>query len=565
MLPTTWDPLLRVPPIESSHLESPASTRQASTESFSDYLQRAQGRPAEPNPSTDNPVGNRGAASPGSQASTPAPTDDRREPDLGKDAAKTADNDTPPETAASSTTDATSQDAPGQKQGDDPTGQAPAEAKGEANAKNDAEKPKDEEDKIDVALIAQLQGATAVAAQTVATVEGKTHTTDKSSGEKKTDRPVASTAAVKVEQRKAVQTGVKAASEKPAAGPTTQPSTDSLPTEQAEKPEKPAATAQPAASGKPTKKDDGQKDTAPQATVAAEPQAVLLEVADPASIKATAAETAGAAGASQAVAASVQATAESNNTDRPSRGAPPRPGQAEKPIAAVAGTQSPQAVETELTKIAATVASEPKPAEKTETISDDSQAVDGPSTNDSTTTGTHAGSAKGSEHAASRSAAAGEPGADQLSQVDRTRFVQRVERAIHSMSDGGGSIRLRLSPPELGSLQIEITVRHGEMNARLEAETPAARNLLLDSLPALRERLAQQDISIQRFDVDLMDRSGGGLPNHTGQFGDQSQSFSWDPGNRTPRTTSSGAGDPASADRAPVRRMTDGGQLNIIV
>ena len=38
------------------------------------------------------------------------------------------------------------------------------------------------------------------------------------------------------------------------------------------------------------------------------------------------------------------------------------------------------------------------------------------------------------------------------------------------------------------------------MTARAETETTAAKNLLLDNLPALRERLAQQDIKIQQFE-----------------------------------------------------------------
>ncbi len=61
------------------------------------------------------------------------------------------------------------------------------------------------------------------------------------------------------------------------------------------------------------------------------------------------------------------------------------------------------------------------------------------------------------------------------------------------------------------------------MTARVEADTPSARNLLLDNLPALRERLAAHDIKVQRFDVDLMDRSGGGLA----QQSPQQQNPSW--------------------------------------
>jgi len=91
-------------------------------------------------------------------------------------------------------------------------------------------------------------------------------------------------------------------------------------------------------------------------------------------------------------------------------------------------------------------------------------------------------------------------------QVDRVRFVQRVVRAFESAAADGGSVRLRLSPPELGALRLEVTLRNGVMHAHVEAETPAARNLLLDNLPALRDRLAEQNIKVEQFDVDLADQ-----------------------------------------------------------
>ena len=94
---------------------------------------------------------------------------------------------------------------------------------------------------------------------------------------------------------------------------------------------------------------------------------------------------------------------------------------------------------------------------------------------------------------------------DGLTEVERVRFVQRVARAFHSMGDEGGEVRLRLSPPELGSLRLEVSMRDGVMSARLEAETASARNVLLENLPALRERLAEQNIKVERFDVDVRD------------------------------------------------------------
>ena len=110
--------------------------------------------------------------------------------------------------------------------------------------------------------------------------------------------------------------------------------------------------------------------------------------------------------------------------------------------------------------------------------------------------------------AATTSQAKGEESGSELNNV---RFVQRVERAFAAMGDRGGTVRLKLSPPELGSVRMEITIHKGQMKARLEAETKEAKNLLLENLPALRERLAQQNIKIQKFDVDLRDPSSGGM------------------------------------------------------
>lgn len=96
-----------------------------------------------------------------------------------------------------------------------------------------------------------------------------------------------------------------------------------------------------------------------------------------------------------------------------------------------------------------------------------------------------------------------ESSSSEMSTVDRSRFVQRVGGAIRSAQQRDGQIQLRLSPPELGSLKIEIAVKDGVITARLETDNPAARTLILDNLPALRERLAEQQIRIEKFDVDV--------------------------------------------------------------
>ena len=149
-----------------------------------------------------------------------------------------------------------------------------------------------------------------------------------------------------------------------------------------------------------------------------------------------------------------------------------------------------------------------------------------------------------------------------LSEVDRARFVQRVARAMQTADDRGGELRLRLSPPELGSLKLEVAVRDGVMSARLEAETTAARSLLIDNLPALRERLAEQNITIERFDVDVQNGSLGSP--HEQSAGDADPS--WRRGVANGRGGVAGQ-EPATDVAKPqaAHRVFRDDQLNVIV
>jgi flagellar hook-length control protein FliK len=101
--------------------------------------------------------------------------------------------------------------------------------------------------------------------------------------------------------------------------------------------------------------------------------------------------------------------------------------------------------------------------------------------------------------------------------AERAQFAQRVARALAAAADRGGAIRLRLHPPELGSVRLELTVRNGAMTARLETETQSARAMLLDNLPALRERLAEHQIKVERFDVDWQAQPQGNLAQGSGE------------------------------------------------
>jgi flagellar hook-length control protein FliK len=98
---------------------------------------------------------------------------------------------------------------------------------------------------------------------------------------------------------------------------------------------------------------------------------------------------------------------------------------------------------------------------------------------------------------------------EELHRVDAARFVGRVARAFHTAQERGGTLQLRLSPPELGAVKLDLVVKDGLLAASLETESHAARRVLLEHLPALRDRLAEQNIRVEKFDVEVR-REGGG-------------------------------------------------------
>ena len=153
-----------------------------------------------------------------------------------------------------------------------------------------------------------------------------------------------------------------------------------------------------------------------------------------------------------------------------------------------------------------------------------------------------------------------EPSTNQPSvQIDSVRLLQRVARAFHAaQQQRDGEIQLRLSPAELGSLRLQVQVVEGALTARVEAENPAARAALIDNLPLLRERLQEQGVRIERFEVDLMQRhSGGGMPDRPR---DHDRSLPQLPPAATNVRTAQ-----QQAARVPIPRTAGPGKLNVVV
>jgi flagellar hook-length control protein FliK len=71
---------------------------------------------------------------------------------------------------------------------------------------------------------------------------------------------------------------------------------------------------------------------------------------------------------------------------------------------------------------------------------------------------------------------------------------------------GGGSMHIRLDPPELGALQVSVQMRDGIMTAAFHTSTDEATRVLSHSLTQLKHALEQQGVSIEKIHVQQSPR-----------------------------------------------------------
>lgn len=87
--------------------------------------------------------------------------------------------------------------------------------------------------------------------------------------------------------------------------------------------------------------------------------------------------------------------------------------------------------------------------------------------------------------------------------VDKTALVDRVAEMIRLGQQNNRPMRMRLHPPELGVLQVEVSSQNGAITARLQVETPMAHKAVLESLPLLQDSLTSHGTVVDRIDVQL--------------------------------------------------------------
>jgi flagellar hook-length control protein FliK len=119
---------------------------------------------------------------------------------------------------------------------------------------------------------------------------------------------------------------------------------------------------------------------------------------------------------------------------------------------------------------------------------------------------------------------------DQLTQAERVRLVQRVARSFARLGPMGGQINIRLHPPQLGSLNVQVRMEGRTMTAKLTTESTTARDAILESLPVLRGRLAEQGFEVASFQVDVADNHADAASGQSHSGADQSDGSGWQNG-----------------------------------
>ena len=139
-------------------------------------------------------------------------------------------------------------------------------------------------------------------------------------------------------------------------------------------------------------------------------------------------------------------------------------------------------------------------------------------------------------------------------------IAQRLGEALGAriqgqIAKGQWTMQLTLKPASLGTIDVDLQMRNGELEARFVSANPLTRDLLQDSMQRLKDQMAQAGTDVAKVVVD----SGSGQPNH-GKPTPHAQ----DAGRAAMSSGTTEAGDLSIPDRVGENSGEDG-SLNILV
>lgn len=84
---------------------------------------------------------------------------------------------------------------------------------------------------------------------------------------------------------------------------------------------------------------------------------------------------------------------------------------------------------------------------------------------------------------------------------DNPLTAQALRGLAAALRQNGGSVTLRLNPEQLGFMKVEMSLKEGRVDARIEASNDAARHLLEQSVDRLRAALEARGLIVDRLEV----------------------------------------------------------------
>ena len=117
---------------------------------------------------------------------------------------------------------------------------------------------------------------------------------------------------------------------------------------------------------------------------------------------------------------------------------------------------------------------------------------------------------------ADASGAVGDVVVDRITEGNAERVLRQVESGVlKNVGQGGKQLTLRLTPPDLGRVHLQIQVREGEVRVMLRAENSDAGKMISENLHHMRQSLEAQGLKVDKLEVQ------------TQLAGDQSRDADW--------------------------------------
>lgn len=115
----------------------------------------------------------------------------------------------------------------------------------------------------------------------------------------------------------------------------------------------------------------------------------------------------------------------------------------------------------------------------------------------------------------------------QLTKHEASQTLNKVEQALQEAikSSDGKTVSVRLDPPSLGSIKVDITLKEGSLFARVTADTPQVGQLLREKGHEMQEMLRRLGLDVDQVLVFVGSESHGDHPTH--QQHNQKREFSW--------------------------------------